>query len=601
MVLSRFWMALLTGLAVFGLAATMAASALLDRRAAQAARASVLRTRVTADAALRLEARARLDAVAALASNDVVREAATAERLTRRDRRRAREFLDDTNDALPAELEGDMVFLLDARGMVVVSVNAGNLRDGAGFGAFPSVRAALEGRNRDDVWLYDDDVYRIAARPVLAGRQAVGAIVHAMRVDEDFAERIGARLEGATLVFVRGNQLVAGYMPAGGGGPRREELAGMADEALDPSAGEADASEIVEMPTGGLAVFSLVEGNARGVGVGYGVALAPETVGGPWAMLSLLSSTGAYREAPLTVLVPLGLVLFLIGMGLVFVERDRPLRRFRAATQRVGKGEIEALSVEDFGGAFRLSAMAVNDGLERMRQKVLPGAGRPSANLDEILGAEPSSGSEFFGFADDDVDDAPALALPDVPAAAPPAPRGTPAPTPPAEPRARRPPPTLSPTAKGPPPPPPRKAPPKPRVAATPPAPAPPGPDEALLRPPAAMGRSLVGQPPEARKDAATGPETPAAPAAPGPFEHPFAAPQAAEVDEEAHFREVFQKFIETKEGCGESTSGLSYEKFIVTLRKNRDSILAKHAAKSVRFTVYVKAGKAALKATPIK
>ena len=52
---------------------------------------------------------------------------------------------------------------------------------------------------------------------------------------------------------------------------------------------------------------------------------------------------------------------------------------------------------------------------------------------------------------------------------------------------------------------------------------------------------------------------------------------------------------------CGESTDGLSYEKFESTLNKTRDQVLTKHPAKSVRFTVYVKEGKAALKAAPVK
>lgn len=70
---------------------------------------------------------------------------------------------------------------------------------------------------------------------------------------------------------------------------------------------------------------------------------------------------------------------------------------------------------------------------------------------------------------------------------------------------------------------------------------------------------------------------------------------------EEAHFKEVFQQFLETKRSCGEAVAGLTYEKFVVTLRKNKEQIIAKHGAAKVRFTVYVKEGKAALKATPLK
>ena len=71
--------------------------------------------------------------------------------------------------------------------------------------------------------------------------------------------------------------------------------------------------------------------------------------------------------------------------------------------------------------------------------------------------------------------------------------------------------------------------------------------------------------------------------------------------DEDRHFREVYDKFVETKQACNEPTTGLTYEKFSGTLKKNRDQIISRHGAARVRFTVYVKAGKAALKATPVK
>ena len=76
---------------------------------------------------------------------------------------------------------------------------------------------------------------------------------------------------------------------------------------------------------------------------------------------------------------------------------------------------------------------------------------------------------------------------------------------------------------------------------------------------------------------------------------------QQAADEEERHFRSVFQEFLSTKEKCGENTKGLTFEKFRRTLEKNRDQILSRHKASRVRFTVYVKDGRAALKATPVK
>ena len=49
-----------------------------------------------------------------------------------------------------------------------------------------------------------------------------------------------------------------------------------------------------------------------------------------------------------------------------------------------------------------------------------------------------------------------------------------------------------------------------------------------------------------------------------------------------------------------EPVEGLTFEKFAVKLRQSREQILRQHNCRAVRFHVYVKDGKAALKATPV-
>jgi len=63
----------------------------------------------------------------------------------------------------------------------------------------------------------------------------------------------------------------------------------------------------------------------------------------------------------------------------------------------------------------------------------------------------------------------------------------------------------------------------------------------------------------------------------------------------------VFEDFASTKQQCGESLEGFTFDKFQNTLRKHRDAIIERHGVKRVKFSVYVKDGKAALKASPIK
>ncbi len=68
-----------------------------------------------------------------------------------------------------------------------------------------------------------------------------------------------------------------------------------------------------------------------------------------------------------------------------------------------------------------------------------------------------------------------------------------------------------------------------------------------------------------------------------------------------AEWMEVFDEFIRTKSSCGEPTEGLTFDKFVRTLRKNRDKLVEQHGCNRVKFTVYVKDGHASLKATPVK
>ena len=78
------------------------------------------------------------------------------------------------------------------------------------------------------------------------------------------------------------------------------------------------------------------------------------------------------------------------------------------------------------------------------------------------------------------------------------------------------------------------------------------------------------------------------------------APPGRAEPSQLEEWQSVFQDFVSLKQQCGENTDGFSYEKFELTLKKKNEELLTRHGAKRVKFSVYVKEGKAALKASPI-
>jgi hypothetical protein len=68
-----------------------------------------------------------------------------------------------------------------------------------------------------------------------------------------------------------------------------------------------------------------------------------------------------------------------------------------------------------------------------------------------------------------------------------------------------------------------------------------------------------------------------------------------------AHIREVFDAYVATRRRCGETVATLTLDKFQARLETNRQQLVAKYGCRSARFSVYVKDGKAAVKATPLR
>jgi HAMP domain-containing protein len=80
------------------------------------------------------------------------------------------------------------------------------------------------------------------------------------------------------------------------------------------------------------------------------------------------------------------------------------------------------------------------------------------------------------------------------------------------------------------------------------------------------------------------------------------AAPSPARDDEdEPHWRSVYANFVRLRGETGEPAESLSFDRFRARLERNREQLKEKHAARTVRFHPYLKDGKVALRATPVK
>jgi hypothetical protein len=329
----------------------------------------------------------------------------------------------------------------------------------------------------------------------------------------------------------------------------------------------------------------------------YRVVTVPSPAG---AGVLAVSQPAAAALASVVTVQWLGLaaVASLFLLGLIFVllvgEEQRAVlpRDLLVAADRVARGDFTARAPVMAGRVGTL-ATALNRAAEAAAAATAP---RPQ----DPTGAAPLSGTGLsdFGAA---LEREPAFVAP----LAQPAPSAVPEPLAPADDPAPEPPAPWSPlaSAAGPA----SAIPPEPAPAEDEPAPV----AERVAAPPApsaqheeSTAREFFAPPAGTTSFAPLPPEPPPAPspapvAAPAP--QPAPAAWAAGDEDEEHWRAVYQDFQRVRAECGESRDGVSYERLREKLQKNRDQLVERYGCRTVRFQVYAKDGKAALKASPVR
>ena len=564
--LSRFWYFLIAALAGVGIAAAFIAQASVDRQSALRVEEQLRRDRSELELWLRYDARERLDGIAPMAAHGDVRNA-----LKQATTRRGRPLDDDVRQSLGTTLArlnqqleesaAQLLFATDDNGEIVAQLGGSTPPAGAGLAAFPVVRRALDGYTTDDFWIYNDALYRVAARPVIDQGRYVGAIVHCVEVDNTLANRLSTRLPGASLGFFKRESLIAGHAPQAEGQPGDQLMESKIGQALEHM-DEEGASTVVELDDDSRAIYSMVKGSARYSDVGYVLARPFAVIGSP---LQLFQRTPqeVFDQVSWPIVIAVPLLLGLLGVLFLWLERDQPRARFHKGVQALAQGQAQRMNEGEQRGRFRRISADLNEGLERIAGTGMSPGKKKGRRSRSDLGPRPRR-----------------RRLAAATLASPTRTKTMKFPT------SRRPPLTGSSPGK------PFAPAPAPSAGVAmppPPAPAhggiptPPVPTSSRREPdPFADddedGATMVAQVPEALLAAA-----------------------AEGDDEQRHFQEVFEQFLAMKRQCGEPTAGLTFLKFAGTLRKNKTAILSKHDVKDVRFTVYEKNGKAALKATPVK
>jgi hypothetical protein len=575
MLLSRFWNILLT-LALGAAAFTLyVASQMYNHAGARAMSEALTADSSAVDWYLRDEARKRAAAIIGVALNPQIVEglgkASGDAKIDRDTRAKVKTALNKGAADVPAELKFDALWAVDASGRVIANVGFEHSEDWE-LGGYAAVADAIHGWIRDDAWVWKGRIYRIVARPVEREAQGepVGAIIGAKIIDDNFARGV-TRRTGAAVAFYADGSRVASGAPEGFDKANLDEITSDL-KALDKDKNYQDPekgrSEVRVLGQHLGVVYARLPGEAWDLGAGYAVGHVAVSVGSPGDFLTQADNNDK-DKVPTKIIIAGVVALVLLGLGLSFAEYNRPLNTFRSEALRLAKGEIDVFSPSRFRGLYKKIAADLNDGMEKVAAK--GGAPRRAADLEQVLGPIPSQPSMS------------AFSVPGGPAGSQPS----------VEPPSRS-------------------------------VPRPPGADRSAprLRQSGQSGSiPAVTGPTEAEAaeafDVRVSAPTPEAKAPPAPPKRPppptpggsgvasssvISLPSVGDdFDEISDWRKVYEEFLALKKQCGEDTATLTFEKFKGTLQRNKDALVARHACNRVKFTVYVKEGKAALKASPVK
>lgn len=525
------------------------------------------------------------DAVArALASASRASEPSDIDGATRRQ-------LKSTLTKIAAEMQRadafDAVFAVAQSGEVIAHIGFDQAAGSPEFelGGYPVVADALHGYVRDDT-LQLDRLYRVVARPVEfeVGQLPAGAIVGARVIDDGFAATLAERTGAAVAFYASGRRQAAG-LPAG------VQLAGLDQivSALPSLAGDGDYAEkgrsgVHQLPDGMAVIYSRLPGEAWQLGAGYVVARQGYEVGGLRGVLSHADSKD--KEAIQTLLL-IAVAVGSIGIGLLLSvwEYNGPLNAFRRQVKSLSAAAGARFAAEKLRAPFRQLGLDLNLALDRVARA--GGDGAPiSIGFEQMFG---EAGSQ------------PSMSAFGVPPSVPPAsPAGAEAAQPAAASGA-----FVSAGAGAPPRRPPRSAQ-QPVAAAVPAASSFGGvPDAPLFAAPAGGTVMGIGQfpssPPVMPVEPGYGLGLVAQPPLGAPADGLHGGHVNGHDEIEPEWTQVYHDFVRIKQDCGEAVEGFTFERFTQTLRKNRDTLMREHGVQQVQFSAYVKQGRAALKAKPVR
>ncbi|UJR87338.1 MULTISPECIES: MXAN_5187 C-terminal domain-containing protein [Sandaracinus] len=371
MMFSRSWIALLTAAFTTGFALCVVAVRTIDRGAERAVE-QTLRGDAAHVREWIADDRAQLDAIESIASAPDIRallREGVAQGSTLDRAARLRGAVELRNRQLDAAA-GDVVVVIDAEQRILAQLGlpSGDLD----ARARQMLRDASTGRTGGDLWLIGDDVYRVTARAIIEGERHLGTIAHGERVDEALATLMATRLGEAGVTIVRGTRVIASA--SSGGTAARTQTAELEAVIGAAHTTAAPAAPIPVATSNGETALYQPLGTAPGSDVGCVVNRVVPRLASPLALFGRVSASewlGALASMSGSVLVVFTVLAFALGRFLLWWESERQLAAFRESTRRLDSGECLQLDDAIFSGPLRLAARDVNAAIEKVRAERL--------------------------------------------------------------------------------------------------------------------------------------------------------------------------------------------------------------------------------------
>ena len=514
-----------------------------------------------------------------------------------------------------------LVITVDIKGKQIYRMSPndpGYVPGKVGLIGYPLVEDALRGYRRDDLWNIDGKLFMLAATPIISRAKGryVGALILGEQIDDAFARKFKKHLGNLEVAFFLRGKLVGSTansqgvvrLPTRYGSKQRQAEVAKNGRSMTVLVKDGDATFYT--------IMTPLPGEASLHQAFYAVfKTPPPTIGLPEAVRMLGGSDLTSGHFPWLLLGGGLLGVLVVGFLLMFWEVNMPVGRLHSDLKKLAQGEALRLDPKNFSGKFRLITQSINKGLERAHKQAPLGITRDGSTAEadqpEDRGKRDRSSKKAKPMKAR-ADEMPPMAVEEKPAR-----RVAPMELAPEEPGLDE---SLGPGVRslgglGDPEDAPTEIQVQPRF----------GEEDDRLPRDTDVAQPLLGggaaqafgepTPIPAGIEAEVGgshrevqiPESERSPleqsaadsvvsSAPWQGEAP-----TNEAELEPYMDKVYEEFMSVKRQCGEDTSNLTYERFRKKLSKNRKALMERYECRTVKFQVYIKDGKAALKATPIK